>query len=101
LFAQADSLLKGDITNINAILGIGIWSYECKGTVWYHKAGFFTLSILGWFITALAISLGAPFWFDLLNKFMKLRSSIAIATNENNSHTSTSSVKQISINAKG
>ncbi len=29
----------------------------------------------GFFITALAISLGAPFWFDLLNKFMQLRSS--------------------------
>ncbi|MBS1563840.1 MAG: hypothetical protein JST39_05595 [Bacteroidetes bacterium] len=28
---------------------------------------------LGWFITALAISLGAPFWFDLLNKIMVLR----------------------------
>jgi hypothetical protein len=30
-------------------------------------------SILGWLITALAISLGAPFWFDILNKIMKLR----------------------------
>lgn len=29
--------------------------------------------IFGWLITALAISLGAPFWFDLLNKFIKLR----------------------------
>ena len=28
---------------------------------------------LGWFITVLAISLGAPFWFDLLNKFMAVR----------------------------
>jgi hypothetical protein len=27
----------------------------------------------GFLITAIAISLGAPFWFDLLNKFMKLR----------------------------
>jgi len=32
--------------------------------------------ILGWLITALAISLGAPFWFDLLNKLMTLRGSI-------------------------
>lgn len=29
----------------------------------------------GWLITALAISLGAPFWFDLLNKLVQLRSS--------------------------
>jgi len=30
---------------------------------------------IGFFITAFAISLGAPFWFDLLNKIMKLRTS--------------------------
>jgi hypothetical protein len=30
-------------------------------------------SVVGWLITALAISLGAPFWFDLLNKFVNLR----------------------------
>lgn len=27
----------------------------------------------GWLVTILAISLGAPFWFDVLNKFMNLR----------------------------
>ena len=27
----------------------------------------------GWLITIFAISLGAPFWFDLLNRFMNLR----------------------------
>jgi len=27
----------------------------------------------GWIITILAISLGAPFWFDMLNKFMNVR----------------------------
>lgn len=30
----------------------------------------------GWVITALAIMLGAPFWFDVLNKFMIIRSTI-------------------------
>ena len=30
----------------------------------------------GYFITALAISLGAPFWFDLLSKLVKIRSEI-------------------------
>ena len=29
--------------------------------------------IAGWLFTAVAISLGAPFWFDLLNKFINLR----------------------------
>jgi hypothetical protein len=32
--------------------------------------------ILGWLITALAVSLGAPFWFDLLNKFIVVRSTV-------------------------
>jgi len=30
--------------------------------------------ILGWFLTMAAVSLGAPFWFDVLNKFMAVRS---------------------------
>ena len=34
------------------------------------------IRILGWVLTALAISLGAPFWFDLLNKVTYIRSSI-------------------------
>lgn len=29
---------------------------------------------LGWFLTILAVSLGAPFWFDMLNKFINIRS---------------------------
>jgi hypothetical protein len=32
--------------------------------------------VLGWFLTAAAISLGAPFWFDLLNKIMVIRSTV-------------------------
>ncbi|MDQ3651856.1 MAG: hypothetical protein M3458_16595 [Acidobacteriota bacterium] len=32
--------------------------------------------LLGWIVTAFAVSLGAPFWFDTLNKFMVIRSTI-------------------------
>lgn len=32
--------------------------------------------ILGWLITAFAVTLGAPFWFDLVNKFMVIRSTV-------------------------
>jgi hypothetical protein len=39
------------------------------------KAGFEPSTILGWLITALAASLGAPFWFDLLNRFVNVRAS--------------------------
>src|SRR4029079_5265748 len=31
---------------------------------------------LGWLATALAVMLGAPFWFDVLNKFMVIRSTV-------------------------
>lgn len=34
------------------------------------------LKILGLFLTALAVSQGAPFWFDLLNKFIVVRSTV-------------------------
>jgi hypothetical protein len=29
--------------------------------------------LVGWLITIMAVSLGAPFWFDLLKKVAKLR----------------------------
>lgn len=33
------------------------------------------LMVLGWLLTGLAVSLGAPFWFDILNKFINIRGS--------------------------
>jgi cell division septation protein DedD len=39
---------------------------------WY---GFF-LKLLGLILTGLAVSQGAPFWFDLLNKFIVIRSTV-------------------------
>lgn len=30
--------------------------------------------LIGWVLTVLALSLGAPFWFDMLNKFINIRS---------------------------
>jgi len=38
--------------------------------------GVIVLKLLGLILTGLAVSLGAPFWFDLLNKFMVVRSTI-------------------------
>jgi hypothetical protein len=36
----------------------------------------FCLALIGWFLTAVAMTLGAPFWFDTLNQFMVIRSTI-------------------------
>jgi hypothetical protein len=39
---------------------------------WWNTGRF---HLLGWLLTAFAISLGAPFWFDMLNKVINIRSS--------------------------
>jgi hypothetical protein len=39
------------------------------GTDWFAVLG-------GWLVTAFAVMLGAPFWFDVLNKFMVIRSTV-------------------------
>jgi hypothetical protein len=38
--------------------------------------GDWLLIAVGWLVTALAVMLGAPFWFDVLNKFMVVRSTV-------------------------
>ncbi|MEM9829194.1 MAG: hypothetical protein AAF944_01075 [Bacteroidota bacterium] len=41
---------------------------------WEYRWEVFKESFWGYILTALAITLGAPFWFDLLNKLVQLRS---------------------------
>jgi hypothetical protein len=41
---------------------------------WKNKPDNWLIKILGLLFTALAVSLGAPFWFDMLNKLVNLRS---------------------------
>lgn len=69
IFIDKKALPKKDLTAMPKYVGFGFWdkfSYLfCL--MWYHKIGFL--------LTAIAISFGAPFWFDLLNKLMKLRGS--------------------------
>jgi hypothetical protein len=43
---------------------------------WGPSSGFSWTTLLGWLFTALALTLGAPFWFDVLNKFMVVRSTV-------------------------
>jgi hypothetical protein len=60
--ASAPPLLRGDETT-GAIRLCGR-DLNCAG-----------VSLLGWSITALAAMLGAPFWFDMLGKLIKVRGS--------------------------
>lgn len=75
----ADSLVRTDVPDANSIIANGWGNYGNKKTYW-EKVEYVICqtaktprSLLGFLITAIAISLGAAFWFDLLNKFMQIR----------------------------
>lgn len=85
LHNQVDYLVKDELKQAVGVLGLG-WkqppyeyskkecylAYAMKCLDWYREQ--LSLSqFFGWIITAFAISLGAPFWFDMLNKVMKIR----------------------------
>lgn len=65
------SIVDNEINSIKSPLGLG-WAesdFSNYGTYdWLAK-------VLGYLVTALAISMGAPFWFDLLRKIVNVRSS--------------------------
>ena len=48
---------------------------ECRQQASQQDGGYWVLKAIGWLITGLAVALGAPFWFDLLNKLVNLRGS--------------------------
>jgi hypothetical protein len=52
--------------------GLRLWQSKVIGA-WILQIRFHWL---GWLMTAFAISLGAPFWFDMLNKFVVVRSTV-------------------------
>lgn len=69
----------GDIEkNLGALDGIGLpigWQPSKDRSIigFFPEAG---RHWLGWALTVLAISLGAPFWFDVLNKIIVVRSTV-------------------------
>jgi len=82
---EIDSMYQADIKDNNQVVGLGWGNYGgakefwrkvgfvCGAAFWPWHPAFDWSALLGFIITALAISLGAPFWFDLLNKFINLR----------------------------
>jgi hypothetical protein len=62
-YAQARAKLTDE-----SALPIGFEQIKTPADVAHH--------ILGWLVTALATTMGAPFWFDLLNKMMVIRSTV-------------------------
>ncbi|MDX6501386.1 MAG: hypothetical protein QOG23_4646 [Blastocatellia bacterium] len=52
--------------------GLHFWTLD----FWTGWAVQTRIHLLGWLLTALAISLGAPFWFDMLNKLIVVRGTV-------------------------
>ncbi len=66
-----NELISDDVMALESPLGIG-WQVVDIGVMtpynWFIK-------LAGWLVTALSITLGAPFWFDLLRKLIHIRNS--------------------------
>lgn len=72
------NIMQEDLQPARSILGFDMITnlkIPPDRTGFWPVTGWFALKIAGWLLTALALSLGAPFWFDTLNKVMKLRTS--------------------------
>jgi hypothetical protein len=61
-----------DDQNLRKWPGLHFWDAK----FWTNWKDQLRYHILGWLLTALAVSMGAPFWFDLLNKFIVIRSTV-------------------------
>jgi hypothetical protein len=75
LLARRDRLLR-KIETTESVLGMGWGDFAGAGSFWgkvKHVFGSFPGRIWGWLLTTLAISMGAPFWFDILNRVVRLR----------------------------
>jgi len=72
---KIDKLLKDDIEEARNPLGLGWRSYREDFAYLDQDIWDWLQRVLGWLVTALAISLGAPFWFDLLRKFVRVSGS--------------------------
>lgn len=61
-----------DLGDLSLLIG---WPNTFQG-VQYEIAHYWVSDLAGWILTAFAISLGAPFWFDLLNRLIVIRSTV-------------------------
>lgn len=68
--------IQNNLNEIKALeLPIG-WSAQARTEFANNFPGSLGVGLIGWIVTALALSLGAPFWFDLLNKFVVVRATV-------------------------
>ncbi|MFZ4656075.1 MAG: hypothetical protein ACOYNY_03640 [Caldilineaceae bacterium] len=66
---EARQQLRDNLNQLKALQNLGLpvgWQHWPQGGEWIMK-------IIGLLITTIAVSFGAPFWFELLNKLVNLR----------------------------
>jgi hypothetical protein len=71
--APAQASYEESVRELHVLAAAGIplgWEHEGAA------GAAFPVMLIGWLLTAFAVMLGAPFWFDLLNRFMTVRSTI-------------------------
>ncbi len=83
---KSGQALKDQIAKVNEQVSkldsIGIpfgWPPRKQGISWWEQNSDVLQrpgTWIGWLFTAIAVSLGAPFWFDMLNKIMIVRSTV-------------------------
>ena len=66
---QVKDLVTENLASLENPIGVGWGGVDIYALEWYE----WVKKVFGWFITSLAISLGAPFWFDLLRKLVNIR----------------------------
>jgi hypothetical protein len=71
LIVQVDSLVQS-VSGVNSPLGLG-WTKAELTTIKTFNLTTWLSKLLGIILTTLAISLGAPFWFDMLKKVINIR----------------------------
>ncbi len=75
---KVESLINEEIDAPYSALGLGRKTFPevpndyAQMTGW-QKSRYHVGKLIGWLVTTLAISLGAPFWFDLLKLLMNVR----------------------------
>lgn len=68
LISRSYEQARQELTTLELPMG---WEKNDSGLLENVRKG-----LLGWLLTALAVTMGAPFWFDILNKFMVIRSTV-------------------------
>jgi hypothetical protein len=75
---NAKTFLSSQLGSLESPLGLGWNEPEQKRSIpdWLIK-------LVGFLLTGIAVTFGAPFWFDLLKKMLALRNSAGGGSNEN------------------